>query len=162
MVIQVLCRNKCSSYSLRFANVWRLRIKCLKFENQVHRTIQIHYYSCYLCEATFISDFHFQAIFTLIYHLKSLLHLMHSGGVVHGHEPVAQPEPEPEPRGISGGGPDCKMPVRCQYLCPTFFLKQISVFNQLCFQAWTDCTIMEKVRHTNVIQFAGAVTQNIL
>jgi len=158
MVIQVLCRNKCSSYSLRFANVWRLRIKCLKFENQVHRTIQIHYYSCYLCEATFISDFHFQAIFTLIYHLKSLLHLMHSGGVVHGHEPVAQPEPEPEPRRISGGGPNCKMPI----FVPSFFLKQISVFNQLCFQAWTDCTIMEKVRHPNVIQFTGAVTQNIL
>jgi len=119
MVIQVLCRNKCSSYSLRFANVWRLRIKCLKFENQVHRTIQIHYYSCYLCEATFISDFHFQAIFTLIYHLKSLLHLMHSGGVIHGHEPVAQPELEPEPRGISAED----LTVRCQYLCPAFFLK---------------------------------------
>ena len=154
MVIQVLCRNKCSSYSLRFANVWRLRIKCLKFENQVHRTIQIHYYSCYLCEATFISDFYFQAIFTLIYHFKSLLHLMHSGGVVHGHEPMAQPEPS----GISSGGPEYKMPIAV----PSFFLKQISVFNQLCFQAWTDCTIMEKVRHPNVIQFAGAITQNIL
>jgi len=42
---------------------------------------------------------------------------MHSGGVVHGHEPMAQPEPEPEPRWISGGGPDYKMPIAV----PSFF-----------------------------------------
>ena len=42
---------------------------------------------------------------------------MHSGGVVHGHEPMAQPELEP--RGISGGGPDCKMPISV----PSFFFE---------------------------------------
>lgn len=98
-----------------------------------------------------------QAIFTLIYHLKSLLHLMKIRVVVvHGHQPAAQPEPEP--RGIGGGRPDCKM----QITLPSFFLKEIFVFKQWRFQTWIDCTIMEKVRHLNVIQFVGAVTQNMM
>jgi len=44
---------------------------------------------------------------------------MHSGGIVHRHEPVAQPESEPEPHGISGGGLDYKMPI----YVPSFFKK---------------------------------------
>jgi len=153
MVIQAFYWTSvlCTFSSLQMFDVWESNVWCLRIKV---RTIQIHYYSCYLCEATFISYFYFQAIFTLIYHLKPLQPLVKIRVVVvHGHQPAAQPEPEP--RGISGGRPDCKM----QITLLSFFLKEIFVFNKWCFHKWIEYTIVD--RHLNVIQFVEDVTQNI-